>query len=232
MSQNPYIDQDTGIFKNKLGARTPEELHKIEYLLAASRGRELKEKPIQGNFDLDHMAAIHKHLLQDVYDWAGKPRTLNFSKRDPVNQDWSTPFCKVDNIKPFADQIAKEINHQNQFKGMNKDDFVKAITAVYTKVNYLHPFPEGNGRATQEFMKQLANGAGYELDFKAVNKVIWNQAAARTQDQVNRTTGETRKADSSLMQQVFNQITKPITQNHELTKQQKNDKNNGIKYSL
>ena len=31
-------------------------------------------------FDLDHLRAIHRHLFQDVYAWAGKIRTVEISK--------------------------------------------------------------------------------------------------------------------------------------------------------
>lgn len=48
---------------------------------------------------------------------------------------------------------------------------------VYAEVNNLHPFREGNGRATREFMRELAERSGHELHFERVSKDIWNDAA-------------------------------------------------------
>src|SRR5690606_15090999 len=33
-----------------------------------------------GSFDLKHLRAIHRHLFQDVYDWAGELRTVEIFK--------------------------------------------------------------------------------------------------------------------------------------------------------
>lgn len=38
---------------------------------------ELIERPVAGSYDLAHLKAIHRHLFQDVYDWAGELRTVN-----------------------------------------------------------------------------------------------------------------------------------------------------------
>lgn len=227
-SNNPYIDQGTGVFKNKFGIDNHKDLKKVEYMVSSLNARELQEKPIQGKYDMEHMSAIHGHLLKEVYEWAGKPRTLNFSKKDPLDQNWSTPFCKVDKLKDLSEDIKNNIENKNQLKGLSKEDFVKEISQVYQKVNFLHPFPEGNGRTTQTMMKQLANGAGYDLDFKAVHSQVWNQAAARSQQQVNLKTGETRAPDNKLLLQVFNQITKPLTQAQDV----KHEQSKGAKYSL
>ncbi len=208
--QNPYIDPESGVFKNKLGVNDADKLHKKEYIATSNRARELREKPIEGNYDLKHLSAIHKHLLKDVYGWAGEHRTLNFSKRDSFEKDWSTKFAPVSELKSLSDEIAKDLKDKNYLKGLPKDQFVKELTSTYTKVNYLHPFPEGNGRATQELMSQLAKDAGYEINYKGVGKIIWNHAAARSQNQINKETGEKRIGDSELMQKVFNEIVSPI----------------------
>lgn len=215
--KNPYIDQDTGTFKNRLGINNAEDLHKAEYIASSNRARELRENPIPGNYDLTHMSAVHKHLMQDVYDWAGKTRTLNFSKKDAFEKDWTTKFAPAKDLENLSKQISDELKEKNFLKNLDKDSFVKELTNTYTKINYLHPFPEGNGRATQELMGQLAKNAGYEINYKGVGKIIWNHAAARSQEQTHLKTGETRPGDPTLMQQVFQQIVKPIKREQEIS---------------
>lgn len=219
--QNPYIDSETGVFKNKLGVSDESELRKKEYIATSNRARELRENPIQGSYDLKHLSAIHKHLMQDVYGWAGETRTLNFSKRDSFDQEWSTKFAPVKELVSLSDQIAADLKEKNYLKGLPKDQFVKELTSTYSKINYLHPFPEGNGRATQELISQLAKNAGYEINYKGVGKIIWNHAAARSQNQINKETGETRPGDSALMQKVFSEIVSPISKEKTVSMQAK-----------
>lgn len=214
---NPYIDSATGTFKNKLGISDPEVLNKAEYIASSNRARELREKPIAGNYDLPHLSGVHKHLMQDVYDWAGQTRTLNFSKKDSFEKEWTTKFAPAKDLEKISKSISDELKDKNFLKNLDKETFVKELTSTYTKINYLHPFPEGNGRATQELMSQLAKDAGYEINYKGVGKIIWNHAAARSQEQTHRETGATRPGDSTLMQQVFSQIVSPIKREAEIS---------------
>lgn len=78
---DPYIDPETGILRNKVGARSQRDLDAAEADLAAARAyRLILTNPIKPTGDLDELRAIHRHLFQDVYDWAGELRTVDISK--------------------------------------------------------------------------------------------------------------------------------------------------------
>ncbi|WP_259177873.1 Fic family protein [Mycetocola sp. BIGb0189] len=47
----------------------------LETGATAFRLAELSIRPVSGRFDYAHMKAIHRHLFQDVYEWAGRERT-------------------------------------------------------------------------------------------------------------------------------------------------------------
>ena len=72
MSDKIYCYPDSDVLKNKLGIRDMGQIGRIEKRLTMLRILELVDKPIQGNFDLKHLQAIHKYIFQDVYEWAGK----------------------------------------------------------------------------------------------------------------------------------------------------------------
>ncbi len=78
-----YLDPDTGVLRNLVGARSLEQLHIIEDDLVEARTIELLEKPVQGTYDLAHIQGIHRQLFQDVYPWAGELRTVNMEKGRP-----------------------------------------------------------------------------------------------------------------------------------------------------
>lgn len=87
MSQDvddPYSDPATGVLHNLLGISSREELDRAEAALAVHRLVELAiQYPIAPSGDLVELCAIHRHLFQDVYEWAGQVRTVDLAKNDP-----------------------------------------------------------------------------------------------------------------------------------------------------
>jgi cell filamentation protein len=77
VSGDPYTYSGTDVLKNKLGIHDKDELDRMERRLVAQRAR---EGIPSGRFDLDHLKAIHRHLFQDVYEWAGEIRTVELNK--------------------------------------------------------------------------------------------------------------------------------------------------------
>lgn len=208
---NPYFDPNTRVNFNRLGITDSRVLQVAEYQATAIRIQELDLAPIAGDFGLEHWRAVHKHLFQDVYDWAGKDRTLNLSKVDPVETWWKSRFAPHDRIAELAEQMAAEIKALNRLKGLNQADFTACITKVYVMANHTHPFPEGNGRSTQTLLSQLARDAGYGLRFASIDKRSWDAAAARSLPQVNaRQPLLTRPADVKLIHAVFMSIVVPL----------------------
>jgi cell filamentation protein len=208
---NPYADPNTRVNFNRLGIADGRVLQIAEYQATAIRIQELELAPIAGEFDLEHWRAIHKHLFQDIYDWAGKERTLNLSKVDPVETWWKSRFAPHDRIHELVEQMAREIKALNRLQGLSPADFVAGITKVYVMANHTHPFPEGNGRSTQTLLSQLAREAGYELRFSNIDKRSWDMAAARSMPQVNaREHLLTRPADAQLIHAAFKTIVVPL----------------------
>lgn len=175
---NPYVDPATGTLYNKLGIHDRYDLKIAEYDITARRVIELRLNPIQGRFDLEHLRAIHHHIFQDVFEWAGQLRTINFSKRDIANPAYATAFADLATIPTLAQALAKSVRDQGFLRNMPPFDFTASMASLYIGWNHMHPFPEGNGRATQTFLAQLAREAGYSLDFKRIASTEWNKAAA------------------------------------------------------
>jgi cell filamentation protein len=76
MSDDPYVYPGTTILRNKLGIRDAATLDALERRMVAQR---MAEGIPTGDFDLAHLQAIHRHLFQDVYHWAGKIRTVELN---------------------------------------------------------------------------------------------------------------------------------------------------------
>lgn len=75
--RDPYTDPLTGILRNKLGITDGALLDEVERRVTTQR---LRQGAPKGKFDFAHLKAIHHHLFQDLYEWAGEPRTVEISK--------------------------------------------------------------------------------------------------------------------------------------------------------
>ena len=127
---DPYVYEGTNILKNKFGLKDFEELNKAERLFTTIRERQLRENPIQGNFDYDHLKKIHAYIFQDIYDWAGKERTIDIAKY--------TGFCPVNNINTYADSIFKNLKENNYFRNLDPNEFSKKAAELFSDINELH----------------------------------------------------------------------------------------------
>lgn len=172
---DPYTYPGTRVLRNIPGIRDDATLRDFEYEQTKLRIEELRDNPIPGKFDLEHLKAIHAHVFQDVYEWAGQTRTVNISK----NGD---SFAQPAFIESYSRQISTALAKENNLQELEKPQFVERIAHFYADWNALHPFREGNGRTTRELIGQIAHEAGYDLDQTRIDnsKDQWNDAARRS----------------------------------------------------
>jgi cell filamentation protein, protein adenylyltransferase len=95
-------------------------------------------------------------LFQDVYDWAGKIRTVRISKGGSM-------FCYPESIDREMSKLFGALARQKQFKGTTADEFVTRTAHFLAELNAIHPFREGNGRTQLTFLTLLAETAGHPL---------------------------------------------------------------------
>ena len=77
VEDDTYCYPGTTVLKNLLDLKEQAELDAFEAEITVQRA---SEPMPEGKLDAVHYKAIHRHLFQDVYIWAGKPRTVRISK--------------------------------------------------------------------------------------------------------------------------------------------------------
>ncbi|MCL2052211.1 MAG: Fic family protein [Lachnospiraceae bacterium] len=152
-----YCYPDSDVLINKLNIKDSKELFIAEREFVSYRVALLLDKPMKGNFDFKHLKAIHKHLFQDVFHWAGKSRKCNIAKTN-----W---FCLAQHIDAYAEDVFGKINKSNYYLGLDYDSKITALAELFADIIALHPFREGNGRTQREFIGGLAKVNGIKLDF-------------------------------------------------------------------
>ncbi len=150
-----YTNKD-GLLYNLAGIDDVKVLLAFESLKVSKRVEELSEQPIKIK-DANTLLKIHHHLFQDVYEWAGKLRTVNISKH-------GKPFFNCERFHFGFHYIDTLIFEYRKIKKTNKEQIAKKLAEILDHVNYLHPFREGNGRTQREFLRLLALEKGLKLN--------------------------------------------------------------------
>ena len=174
MSDDPYVYPGTAVLRNKFDLQDAARLDYEERFFSTQRAA---EGVPSGDFDLAHLQAIHHHLFQDVYAWAGQLRSLEISKG-------GHQFMFRQYILTGMADVHKRMRAANYLKGMAVRDFAHEAGKIIGDVNYVHPFREGNGRTQLLYLQQLCEKAGHNLDLRAINRNAWMDAsrAANTTD--------------------------------------------------
>ena len=144
-----YTDPISGLLRNKQDITDPEVLIFVKSGAVTKRLQELYENPIKIE-GIDSLFEIHKHLFQDIYNWAGKKRNVEISK----DGKQFFPTTHFDNAFRYIDQLIAEFK---KIPRGNKMNLVEKLAEILDNVNYLHPFREGNGRTQREFLRLLAS---------------------------------------------------------------------------
>lgn len=150
-----YTDEN-GILYNLKNIKDEKVLAIYESLKVTRRLEELHEKPlkIKGS---NSLITIHHYLFQDVYEWAGKTRSVNISKD-------GKPFFEGERFEMGFKYIDNLILEYRNIKTENKKELAVKLAEILDAVNFLHPFREGNGRAQREFLRTLTLEKGLTLN--------------------------------------------------------------------
>lgn len=156
-----YCYPDSSVLKNRFGLHDSAKLKAVEADISAIRQKDLLENPIQGRFSSNHLCQIHRYLFGDIYPFAG-----HFRREDIMKG--TTRFLTHTEIKPKLSALLVELRQESWLRGLPFEDFIDRSAYYFAELNYIHPFREGNGRATREFMRQLFDYNGYEIMWNAV----------------------------------------------------------------
>ena len=154
------------ILQNKLGLTSEAELARAEEKLSKTRALELYDTGLLDTFEVGTfkgLAAIHKCLFGDVYEFAGQMRTVNIAKGN-------FRFAPVMYLRPALESI----------DAMPQSSFDEIIEK-YVEMNIAHPFREGNGRSTRLWLDQMLKaGIGQVVDWSKVDKEDYLLAMERS----------------------------------------------------
>ena len=152
--------------ENKLGLNNPADLVREEERISKKKAMELFENGILDKLEagkFSSLKSIHKYLFEDIYDFAGKIRTVNIS-------NGNFRFAPVMYLEAALENIDK----------MKQSSFDEIIEK-YVEMNIAHPFREGNGRSTRIWLDLiLKKEIGQVIDWSKVDKEDYLMAMERS----------------------------------------------------
>ena len=161
-----YCIPGTAVLKNKAGITDQDQLDEYEGDFTAIRLLELTQNPVEGSFDLAHLCKIHQYLFQDVYEWAGEVRSVDIIRGE-------SRFCNVRHIQSYSNTVFSAIAAEKYLVNLEPKVFANRLAHYLSEINAIHPFREGNGRVQRLFISQLAEHAGYSLDYSALDQAAF-----------------------------------------------------------
>lgn len=164
--EDPYCYKGTFVLKNKAGLRDAQALEGFELEMSALRA----EEPLPGGrLGPAHYRAVHRHLFQDVYVWAGRYRTVRTAKDGNV-------FCYPEHIAVAMSKLFERLEEDAFTPSVPFGAFVNGAAEFLGELNAIHPFREGNGRTQLSFLYLVALGAGHPLDLSRVSPATFLRA--------------------------------------------------------
>jgi cell filamentation protein len=156
---DPYTYENSTVLVNKYDLRDQDELGDFEAEISSARANE----PLpEGKLDFAHFCAVHHHLFQDVYEWAGTPRSVRMSKQ-------GNPFCFPEHIAAQATKLFADLEAKEYLENLPPKEFAENAAHFLAELNAIHAFREGNGRAQLSFFSLLADRAGHPLDLERLD---------------------------------------------------------------
>ena len=151
---------------NKLNITDSTELARMEEKISKKKAVELFENGYLDNYEAGSfkmLAEIHKYLFDEIYDFAGKVRTVNIAKAN-------FRFAPVMYLQAAIENVEK----------MPQSTFDE-IVEKYVEMNIAHPFREGNGRSTRIWLDLiLKKELNMVIDWSVVDKEDYLLAMERS----------------------------------------------------
>lgn len=157
---DPLCYPGTTVLRNLMDLHDQEDLDEFEVAMFVIRSEETWP---EGVLDYDHYRALHRHLFQDVYAWAGEIRTIRIGK----GGNW---FCYPEYIDKEMNRIFSELAAYDHLRGLSPAAFADRAAHVLAEINAVHPFREGNGRTQLAFLSLLAENADMPFNPDALER--------------------------------------------------------------
>ena len=175
--KDPYILPD-GTLRNLLDITDYKELKKAEADIGFVKLINI-DSVTSEKTDIELIQKLHKHIFEDIFEWAGEFRTVPLFKEEK----YVIPGLSLEYAKPtdIRHKLNDDINELNAMRWNEKSDDEKslAFAKILTKIWKVHPFRDGNTRSVLSYACIYAKEHGFPMD---MNVFIKRLSRGKTED--------------------------------------------------
>lgn len=165
---NESSNDDYLLQTNLLGAVSEEELEIAEAFAFSVRASQIEQGIFSwSSFRKEDFQALHHHLFQDIYPFAGQFRNVQLAKG-------MTRFCQVEYLDSYADHLFSELASEPDW--LTLEQAAARLAYFKSELNMLHPFREGNGRTTRIFIHSFAASKRIHWAYETLNQEEYMRA--------------------------------------------------------
>lgn len=165
---DPYVYSGSNILKNKFHLHDQKKLAEAEGTIVSLAAISLRKNGMEINSIQDALK-IHRTLFDGIYEWAGKIRTIEIYKSEPILDGKS-----IDYVLPgYINQALADLDSEFQkvdFSFLNPKEKVGKIAYFVSEFWHIHPFREGNTRTSALLLYFLVKKAGLHMDSSFLGK--------------------------------------------------------------
>jgi cell filamentation protein len=156
--EGQYVDEAQTVLVNKQGITRLEALQIAEEAALTSAYESLlDEVRTTTRMTCDLLRHIHGRIFGDLYDWAGRWRTVNISKSGIT---WPPPAYISENMEAFE----RDVLRMHPASALAEDEvFCGAAAEIHGEFLVVHPFREGNARTIKLLTDMLSLQTGRPL---------------------------------------------------------------------
>jgi len=118
------------------------------------------------------LLSIHKRLFEGLYEFAGKVRTYNISKKEYILNGETVEYGDYANLN---EMIEHDIDKEKRFNysALEDRERVSHFATFIADLWQIHPFAEGNTRTTAVFAIKYLRTLGFDVDNDLFEKESW-----------------------------------------------------------
>jgi cell filamentation protein, protein adenylyltransferase len=167
---DPFTIPGTDTLRNHFNL-SGESLDRLERLHTQIRQEQPLDKP---DISVAGLKAIHRHLFETVYPWAGEIRTSHSLTKGDAS------FLPGRFVQDALTRQFELLKSERNLKRLAPEAFAERAAFHIGEINYIHPFREGNGRTLRIFLRELARQAGHDLRLDRIDAEAWMDASRKS----------------------------------------------------
>lgn len=125
------------------------------------------DKTFRTKFDIDFIKSVHKHIFEDIFDWAGEFRSVPIVKEEVVLPGLSLNYAESQDIPQKLEAVLNKMNNTD-WDALPLEEKSMEFTKQLAQFWLVHPFRDGNTRTTLTFASKFSKEHGFPLDLSCL----------------------------------------------------------------